>query len=603
MPLLPSEGLTPRENEVLELLKQGHPNKQIARVIGVSDQTVKYHLKNIYVKLGAHSRAHAVALASQGELPMELASETAEPAGRCRIELAQSPLTLAARTRRLYADRPAVIDGEVRLSYAQFFERCDRWSTALQALGVAQGDRVATVADNIHGMIEQFYAVPAIGAVIVPINVLLSAEDFAYVLAHSQARVVCASRSHLAAIDGIRAKLPADTVFVSLEGPAPGWLDYEALIAETPPQPSPCEIADQDVISISYTSGTSFRPRGVVLSHRNVWLNALCFMVHWPLKADDRYLWTLPLTHCNGWGFVWTVTAAGACHICVRDRGLPVLVGLVRDESVTCMSVGRTQLQKMSECPPELRAQLPQGVRVLTAGSSPAPVLIERVERDLAWEVTHAYGLTETSPFLTVCDERSIRSQDPQQRARLKARQGLPVLGACELRVVDEEDVEVPRDGNTAGEIVVRGGNVMLGYYRDDAATARAFSRGWFHTGDAAVVHEDGSIEIRDRIKDIIISGDQLVAPVEVEDALMRDSQVLEAAVVGVPDRELGEVVHAFVVPSGRTLGNPEGLRSHLEQYLAPFKLPRHFHVVDALPKTPTGKVRKQVLREMAVGG
>ena len=595
---MPSDPLTPRETRVLELLKSGLSNKLIARSIGISEQTVKYHLKNLYLKLGAHGRMHAVAIASQFASESAVSALPAAAEERRRIETPLSPLAFARRTRKLYPHCEALVDGERRLTYAQFFERCDRWSAALSKLGVGPGDRVATIAPSTQQHLEQFYAVPQLGAVIVPINYRLIADDFAYLIRHSGAKLVCAAPEHFDLIDGLRASLPEVQHYVALEGARTGWLDYEALIAQCDGVYPQTALDENALIAINYTSGTSYRPRGVMLTHRNVWTNAVGCLLHWPLSVHDRYLWTLPLFHGNGWGFVWTVTAAGATHVCVRDTATAALAERVAHERVTTLSVGKTALILIANCPVELRARLPRGVRVLTAGASPSASTIAQVERELGWDVTHAYGLTETSPFVAVCDVQTLAAGgSDQQRARFKARQGAELLTSGELRVVDEEGQDVPRDGVAIGEIVLRGPVVMQGYYRDEEASARAFAGGWFHTGDAAVMHADGFVEIKDRFKDIIISGDEIISSIEVEDVLMRHRAVFEVAVVGRSHEELGESAHAYVVARAGESTSEAELLEFVRETLAPFKVPTRIHCVAALPKTATGKVLKNRLR------
>lgn len=595
-----TEPLTPRESRVLELLRSGLSNKQIARAIAISEQTVKYHLKNIYGKLGAVGRTHAVALS--GDLKTEA---PAPPVPRIeeqreRIEIAQSPLAFARRTRRIHAHREAVVDGDRRFTYAQFFDRCDRASAAWLALGVTRGDRVATVAPSTHAHIEQFFAVPQIGAVMVPIHAGLTSEDFAGLIRHCGARVVCVSREYAELIESVRWQLTDTQHFVALDGDAPpGWLDYETLLAQSTGVVPPIEIGENELISINYTSGTTVAPRGAMLTHRNIWLNSVGCLLHWPMTPEDRYLWLMALFHANGWGFVWTVTAAGATHICTRDISTAHLCELTRREHVTMMSAGKTALIAMANVPESRRRQLPKNVRVLTAGASPNAATIERIEHRLGWEVTHAYGLTETSPFIAV---RELSPADVglplAQRAHRKLRQGTELITSGEIRVFDEEAQEVPWDGTTIGEIVVRGGTVMKGYYREPEASARAFAGGWFHTGDAAVMHPDGTVEIRDRFKDIIISGDELISSIEVEEALSRHPAVREAAVVGKPHPQLGESAHAYLVAQEDAVETPvEQMRNFAREQLAPFKVPSTFTWVSSLPRTPTGKVRKHVLR------
>ncbi len=514
------------------------------------------------------------------------------------METPLTPLEFARRARRLYADREAVVDGELRLSYGQFFDRCDRWSSALQGLGVGQGDRVAYIAPNTHAQLESFYAVPQIGAVVVPINYRLTAEDFVYIINHSGARVVCAHSDYLEAVDSIREQLPNVEHFVALEGERDGWLDYEAALADAAPSFVQPEIGERDLLSINYTSGTTARPKGVMITHRNAYMNVVGTLAHYPLGPQDRYLWTLPMFHANGWTFVWIVTARGATHICLRKVAPPEIFELMERESVTMFCAAPTVLIGIASAPDELRRKARPGVRLFTGGAPPAAATIEKIEGDLGWELTHVYGLTETSPFITICEERPEHAGlSPQERAIVKARQGVELITSGELRVVDDMGNEVPRDGQTLGEIVVRGNVVMQGYYNDPEATARAIRDGWFHSGDAAVVHPDGYAEIRDRIKDVIISGGENISSVEVEGILLRHPAVQEVAVVGMPHEKWGEAPHAFVVLRAGGETTPEELRQYARANMAHFKVPQWFSIVVELPKTATGKIQKYVLR------
>jgi fatty-acyl-CoA synthase len=509
-----------------------------------------------------------------------------------------SPLEFMRRARRLYPERAAVVDGELRLTYAQFFERCDRWAAVLQGYGITAGDRVAYLAPNTHALLEAFYAVPQIGAVLVPINYRLVADDFAYIINHSGARIVCAHSDQLDAIDSIREKLPNIERFIALEGARAGWLDYETELAAggTPVRPS--EISEDALITINYTSGTTANPKGVMISHRSAYMNTVGTMIHVHMTPDEKYLWTLPMFHANGWTFVWTITAAGGTHVCLRKVEAPRIFSLVSEEHITLMCAAPTVLIGIANAPEELRRSAPRGVRVLTAGAPPAAATIERIEHDLGWEVTQVYGLTETAPFITICEPRSEHTAlSPSERATIKARQGVELVTSGELLVVDEAGVEVPHDGATTGEIVVRGNVVMDGYYNDPEATAIALRGGYFHTGDAAVVHPDGYAEIRDRIKDVIISGGENISSVEVEGVLLRHPGVQEVAVVGMPDERWGEAPHAFVIRvAGATVSEAE-LRAFARDTMAHFKVPKAFHFVDELPKTATGKIQKFVLR------
>ncbi|MEW5975730.1 MAG: long-chain-fatty-acid--CoA ligase [Acidobacteriota bacterium] len=517
------------------------------------------------------------------------------------MESPLTPLDLARRARRLYAEREAVVDGDLRLTYRQFFERCDRWSSALHRLGVRQGDRVAYIAPNTHAQLESFYAVPQMGAVLVPINFRLIAEDFAYLINHSGARVVCAHSDYLEAIEGIRSQLPAVTAFVALEGSNPGWYDYESLLAESTAEFTGPAIRESDLLTINYTSGTTSRPKGVMITHRNAYMNIVGTLIHHPATAGDRYLWTLPMFHANGWTFVWIVTAVGATHVCLRRTDPATVFKSIDQESITLFCAAPTVLISLANAPDELRRNAPQGVRILTAGAPPAAATIERIEGELGWTITQVYGLTETAPFITICEPRpEHKSLSVRERALIKARQGVELLTSGELRVVDAEGREVPHDGQSLGEIVVRGNVVMEGYYRDPQATAKVMSDGWFHTGDGAVVHADGYVEIRDRLKDVIISGGENISSVEVEGVLLRHPAVREVAIVGLPHEHWGETPHAFVVLKANAEATGAELVEFARTNLAHFKAPRGVTFVDELPKTATGKIRKFVLRKHA---
>ena len=510
-----------------------------------------------------------------------------------------TPLEFARRARKLYPEREGVVDGELRLTYAQFFDRVDRWSSGLQRLGIRQGDRVAYLAPNTHAQLESFYAVPQIGAVLVPLNYRLTADDFAYLINHSGARIVCAHGDYLEAIEGIRSQLPGVEHFVALEGTHAGWLDYETLLAESANDFARPEIRESDLLTINYTSGTTSRPKGVMITHRNAYMNSVGTLVHQPMTCADRYLWTLPMFHANGWTFVWTVTAAGATHVCLRKVEARAVFELIAKERVTMLCAAPTILISLANAPSELRRSAPRGIRIVTAGAPPAASTIERLEDDLGWVITHVYGLTETTPFITVCEPRPEHVDlTSRERATIKARQGVELITSGELRVIDDEGNEVPHDGVTQGEIVARGNVIMAGYYNDPEATEQAMRGGWFHTGDAAVVHADGYVEIRDRLKDVIISGGENISSVEIEGVLLRHPAVQEVAIVGLPHERWGEAPHAFVVLKADANTTEDELREFARANLAHFKAPHSVTFIDELPKTATGKIQKYVLRE-----
>jgi fatty-acyl-CoA synthase len=508
------------------------------------------------------------------------------------METPLTPLEFARRARSLYADREAVVDGELRLTYEQLFARCDRWSSVLASWGVRHGDRVAYIAPNTHAQLEAFYAVPQLGAVLVPLNYRLTADDFAYMIAHSGAKVVCVHPDYRATAESIRARCPQVEHWVTLDG------DYEALVAAASPEfPRPA-IAESDLLTIHYTSGTTSRPKGVMITHRNAWVNSVGTLLHHPMTSADRYLWTLPMFHANGWTFTWTVTAIGGVHVCLPKVAPAEIFERLATERITMLCAAPTVLIGIASAPAELRANAPRGVRVLTAGAPPAAATIERVEGELGWTVTHVYGLTETAPFITICEPRDAHDAlSLAERAVIKARQGVELVTSGELRVVDEQMRDVPRDGASIGEIVVRGNVVMAGYYNDPEATATALAGGYFHSGDSAVVHPDGYVEIRDRIKDVIISGGENISSIEVEALLLRHPAVHEVAVVGLPHEKWGEAPYAFVVVKPGATCTEVELREFARAHLAHFKAPHGVTFVTELPKTATGKIQKFVLR------
>src|SRR5262245_16266979 len=374
------------------------------------------------------------------------------------METPLTPLEFARRARKLHPTREAVVDGGLRLSYAEFFERCDRWSAALQRMGVCHGDRVAIIAPNTHAMLESFYAVPQLGAVIVPLNYRLTPDDFQYLIEHSGSRVVCAHSDYLDAIDGLRGRLPGVEHYVALEGSRSGWIDYETTISESSGEFEQPVIEETDLISINYTSGTTSRPKGVMITHRNAWVNAVGTLVHHPMTMADRYLWTLPMFHANGWTFTWIVTAVAGTHICLRKVDPANVYRNIRQERISVLCAAPTVLIGLANAPEELRRDAPSGLRILVAGAPPAAATIQRIEGDLGWQVTHVYGLTETAPFITIYEPRpEDGSLVPAARASLKARQGVELITSGELRVFDAHDLDVPRDGQTLGELVNRG--------------------------------------------------------------------------------------------------------------------------------------------------
>jgi fatty-acyl-CoA synthase len=514
------------------------------------------------------------------------------------METPLTPLDFLRRARKLHADREAVVDGDQRFTYEQFGQRCDRWSAALTRLGVKRGDRVATLAPNMHQHLEQYYAIPQLGAVIVPLNYRLVAADFVYLANHSGTKVLCVHPDYIDTVDSVRAQMTTVEHFVALEGGRPGWLEYEALLAASDGQFERPKIEESDLLSINYTSGTTSRPKGVMITHRNAWVNCVGTLAHVPMSPADRFLWTLPMFHANGWTYTWIGTAAGATHVCLRQVEAATIYRLVNAERITMLCAAPTVLIAIANGPAAERRAMRRGVRVLTAGAPPAAATIERMEGELGWTITQVYGLTETAPFISICAPLPEHDElTPADRARIKARQGVELMTSGDLRVVDENMQDVPYDGQTLGEIVALGNVVMKGYYNDPEATEKAFRGGYFHTGDAAVVHPDGYIEIRDRYKDVIISGGENISSIEVEGALLRHPAVLEVAVVGMPHERWGESPHAFIVLRDGMTATAEEMREFGRNAMAHFKVPTAYTFVRELPKTATGKIQKFVLR------
>ncbi len=481
----------------------------------------------------------------------------------------------------------AVVDGDRRFTWGELRERARRLALALQGSGLEKGDRVAFLAPNTTELLEAHYGVPAAGGVLVAINTRLNADEIAYILDHSGAQVLVVDESLAHLVAGA----PVERVLVCGDGGG-----YDAFLASAGEgEPEDRLESEDDTISINYTSGTTGRPKGVMYTHRGAYLNALAEAVHARLDSRSVYLWTLPMFHCNGWCFTWAVTAVGATHVCLRKVDPPLVWSLLEQEGVTHLNGAPTVLVMLTSDP--AARQLERPVLVTTAGAPPPPAVIERTEA-LGFQLNHVYGLTETYGPITICEWNPVWDElGVEERARLKARQGLCMVTADPVRVVDAEAKDVPADGETMGEVVMRGNNVMKGYFADETATAEAFRGGWFHSGDLGVMHPDGYIELRDRAKDIIISGGENISTIEVERALVRHPDVLEAAVIAIPDEKWGERPKAFVtLREGATISEEE-LIAFSRETLPGFKVPDEV-VFGELPKTSTGKIKKYELRE-----
>jgi fatty-acyl-CoA synthase len=505
-----------------------------------------------------------------------------------------TPTAFLVRAGHVFAEQLAVIDGEQRYTYAQFLDRARRLAGALRALGVGSEDRVAVLAPNTHVLLESHYGVPFAGAVLVALNPRLTAADLTQIVKHAEASVLIYDSDHEATAAQI-AHSSGDGLKLVRAGAED---EYERLLVEA----APCAVAVADergLISINYTSGTTGAPKGVMYHHRGAYLQALAMALHTRLESSSVFLWTLPMFHCNGWCFTWAATAAGATHLCLRKLDPALIWKHIATSGVTHLNAAPTVLIMLAWDPSAPAKRLERPVRIATGGAPPTPALLARMA-ELGVEVTHLYGLTETFGPAVICDWHPQWSTlNPDEQARFKARQGVGNVISQSVRVVGSQGKDVPADGATLGEIAVRGNNVMLGYYRDAAATANAAPDGWFRTGDLAVMHADGYVEIRDRAKDIIISGGENIASIEVERVLAAHPAVLEAAVVAGPDAKWGEVPIAFVTLKPDAHATSEELIAHARATLAHFKAPKRI-VFGELPKNATGKIQKFVLRSRA---
>ena len=501
-----------------------------------------------------------------------------------------TPLDFLARSALVYPDRVAVVDGERRLTYDEFNQRVHQLASALRRQGVQPGDRVAVLAPNSLAALEPHFGVLLAGAVLVMLNTRLQARELEWLLNHCEAKVLIVDPQLLPVVSQALSNVPALKVVTS---------DYEGLLTQGEfPFTDPSPITDEDaVIAINYTSGTTGVPKGVMYTHRGGYINALGELMEHGLGPDSVYLWTLPLFHCNGWCFPWAVTAVGARHVCLRQVEPARIVELIRQEGVTHLCGAPVVVSTLTQYCAANGICFENGLKIVTAGAPPSPAVLRAAE-EIGIEIAHAYGLTETYGPHTVCAwRREWNALPPYDRAQIKARQGVPYLIAgTDLRVVDSSMRDVPCDGMTMGEVIMRGNNVMLGYYNNPEATAKAFEGGWFHSGDLAVRHGDGYIELRDRAKDIVISGGENISSIEVEKVLHEHPAVLEAAVVAAPDEKWGEVPQAWVSLKPGEHATAEELIEFCRARLAHFKCPKYVEF-GPLPHTATGKLRKNELR------
>jgi fatty-acyl-CoA synthase len=502
-----------------------------------------------------------------------------------------TPVEFLERAGTVHADRVAVVDGERIVTWHEFRDRSRRLASALRGTGLGHGDRVAFVAFNSEPMLLAHFGVLQAGGVLVPINTRLNAAEVGYIVEHSGARFVFFSpelRALLEQVPPAAGLVELGSEFEAflaggLEGPVESWLESE-----------------DELCAINYTSGTTGRPKGVMYHHRGAYLNALGMVVENRLTAESTVLWTLPMFHCDGWSQTWSMAAAGSRSLTITHVDPPQVWALLEREGVTHFNAAPTVLILLANDPAARR--LSQPVRVCTGGAPPSPTLIAQMA-DFNIDLVHLYGLTETYGPLTInIPPPWLAEAGREERARYAARQGVTHVTAGAVRVVDSEMRDVPADGETMGEVVCNGNTVLMGYFNQPDATEEVFRGGWVHTGDVGVMHRDGTLELRDRKKDIIISGGENISTIEVEQAVMTHPAVLEAAVIAVPDEKWGEVPKAFVTLKPGGLASADEIVQHVRSLIAHFKAPRHVEFGD-LPKTSTGKIQKYVLRDREWAG
>ena len=523
-----------------------------------------------------------------------------------------SPVSFVERSAEVYGDLPAVIHGQRRYTWAQVRERSARLAAALQSLGVGKGSTVSVMLPNTPEMVEVHYAVPALNAVLNALNTRLDADLIAWQMNHCEATVLITDTEFSPTMGAALKKLRelhgrqvtvidvSDSEYTGV-GERVGSLNYEEWLAAHPPVAQLQGPTDEwDAIAVSYTSGTTGDPKGVVTHHRGAYLNAVCNAATWTMPHFPRYLWTLPMFHCNGWCFPWTVAMLGGTHVCLRKVDAPSILQAMREHDVNHYCAAPIVHNLIIQADPALREGVPRGVRGMVAGAAPPAAMIEGMAH-IGFDITHVYGLTEVyGPAAGAVKRDAWAQADVSEQARLNGRQGVRYELQEGMTVMDPVTMqEVPADGQTMGEIMFRGNIVMKGYLKNPSATQKAFESGWFHTGDLAVMEPDRYVKIRDRSKDIIISGGENISSLEVEDALYRHPAVMACAVVAKPDAKWGETPLAFVELKAGAEVKAEDLVAHCRGLLAAYKVPREVRF-EPIPKTSTGKIQKFVLRERA---
>lgn len=522
-----------------------------------------------------------------------------------------SPVSFLKRAADFFGDRTAVIHGDRRFTYAEFYARCRRLAHALSKAGITAGDTVSINASNVPAMLEAHFAVPMLGAVLNAINYRLDTASIVFTLEHGEARILLADREFHSTVAPALEKLGAaaprviDIADPETAGAAGfGGVEYEDFIAEGDPEFAYPGITDEwESICLLYTSGTTGNPKGVVYSHRGAFLGAMSNAFTFKLDHESRYLWTLPMFHASGWTFTWAVVAAGGTHVCLRKVEPKRIFEAIAEHKVTHMCGAPIVLNMLVHAPDEVKRPLPMRTKVATGGAAPPAIVIQRMEAQ-GFEVLHLYGTTESYGPSTYCAPYAAWQDLPEdERYRLMARQGIPNAMIDHMRVADADTlVPVPRDGSTIGELMLTGNTLMKGYLKNEAATEEAFAGGLYHSGDLAAWHGDGYIDVKDRSKDIIISGGENISSLEVEEVLYRHPSILEAAVVAKPDETWGETPCAFVaLKEGAPPVTAEQVIAYCRENMARYKVPKTV-IFGPLPKTSTGKIQKFVLRDAAKG-
>lgn len=518
------------------------------------------------------------------------------------MKSSSSPIRFLKRAADLYPDQTAIVCGKERFTYKEYFERANRLGNALLNLGIQRKDRVAFLGYNCHCLLEAYYGVVQIGAVLMPMNIRLGSEDFLFMLNHAEAKAIIVQNDFLPLIDNIRDRLETVEIFVSAApNKVDGYLDYEDVLQDASPEYYiDAEMQENDVAEIFYTSGTTGKPKGVMLSHRNLFANALNFIISLELKSTDVLIHTIPLFHVNGWGTPHSITYLGGTHVIIPKFEPELFFQLVEKEKVTISCMVPTMVTSLINASQISNFDLSSLKKMVVGGAASHPSLLEQVEEKMpGCTYIGSYGQTEATPVITNSTLKPhLLDRDPAERHLWQVKAGLPMPG-LELRVVDENGNEILHNGEDTGEVIVRGETVMLGYWRDPEATAAAIRDGWLHTGDVATVDSEGYVKIVDRKKDIIISGGENISSIEVETAIYDHPSVLEAAVIGYPDDQWGEIVKAFVVlKPGASPVPADELIVFCRERIARFKVPRIVEYMGALPKSGTGKIMKQVLKQ-----